>query len=179
MKRICLVAFCACVILSFVSCSDTKKSWENFYSYTSADIIGNYSFSNEKDAFASLTEGTYCHICEDAEISIQPNRNQSVEVTVKCSNDNFEQTFRGAPSSTPDDYRMDLSTRMTPSGNGRYKSYTFSAVVMKDDLNRVRLHGSASLNIWKYEDDTISTPHNDGMILHSSTKYYFDIIKDE
>ena len=53
--------------LLFVSCEkQPQKEWTKLYGYTTEEIAGTYAFSNISDAFESLTENAYCHVCEDA-----------------------------------------------------------------------------------------------------------------
>lgn len=175
MKKLGLTAMAVCLLL--LSCNKADNRWKNLYGYSREDIIGEYGFSEVPDAFGSLVESAYCHICEDAKITVTPFMEKSVDFQIECPGENFTRNFRGVPAEVEDDYMINLNGGMTHMGNNRFKSYEVSASVMKDEMNRVRLHGAASVNVWKFENDTIQSIHHGDTILHSSTKYYFDVIK--
>ncbi len=171
-----LLAFAT--VLSLTSCGKKSISWANFFNYDRDDIVGEYVFSNENDAFSHLVGSEYCHICKDAQISIAPVDEEQVELNINCPNENFHKTFTGNPKKAENDYLINLSTSRTHVSQGFFRSYSVLANVYKNDANKIRLHGEAAENYWQLEEDSISSIHNGNYILHHSVKYYFDVVKE-
>ena len=155
-----------------VSChKDTTKEWEKFYDYTIDDIIGTYSFSNVSDAFDALTETDYCHICDDAEISISSymNSETSIEFKVNCAKAMFNKTYTGRPVSNEDSFLIKLFNPST----SEYPDYELTAYVYKNTKGDIRLHGFARhIKYHVYVQDGI-TYHE----VKTMTNYYFDVKK--
>ena len=145
----------------FVSCEkQQEKEWNKLYGYTNEDIIGTYSFSNVADAFDALTESAYCHICEDAKITVTAKSGNTIEFKVNCPNDNFNRTFEGLPRLTDNDFMIGMTA---PSWNPIYE---LKAYVYKNDEGQIRIHGF------------VRYIHNAGTAQEYPVNYYFDVIKN-
>ena len=158
----------------FVSCEkqSQEKEWEKHYGYTVEEIAGTYSFSNIADAFDGLTESAYCHVCEDARITVTAKSGNAIEFKVNCPNDNFVRTFEGLPRLTDDDFRI----TMKAPASFAYPSYELTVYVYENDEGDIRLHGFARHVIYElvYNPVTEETDH----VVKSKTNYYFDVIKN-
>lgn len=157
----------------FVSCEKQpqENEWKKYYGYTIEEIVGSYSFSNVADAFDGLTEGTYCHICEDAKVNITATSGSTIEFKLNCPSDEFNRTFEGRPCFTDDDFLINMTA---PSGSP-HPDYELTVYVYKNDKNDIRLHGFArhiTYQIVNNPDGT--TDYN----VKTNTNYYFDIIKN-
>lgn len=153
--------------MMLVSCEKPPKSeWSYIYGYSNEDVIGTYHFSNVSDAFETLTEGEYCHLCSDAEISIAPYATNSVEFHVKSANAGYDQIFTGAPSHNNNDFLITMSNQV-----GSTTEYTVTASVYNNAKGDIRLHGFARKII--YGIDTENHKY-----LKYCYNYYFDVIKN-
>ena len=159
--------------LLFVSCEkQPQKEWTKLYGYTAEEIAGTYAFSNISDAFESLTENAYCHVCEDAKIDITAGSANTIEFHVNCPSDEFNRTFEGRPRATDDDYLINLTYPAISS----HPSYELTAYVYKNDKDDRRLSGFVAENYWK----VITYPDSDDKdtIFDYSIKYHFDVVRD-
>lgn len=158
--------------LMLIACNkDTTKEWEKFYDYTVDDIKGTYSFSNVSDAFDALTESDYCHVCEDAAVTVQSymNSETSIEFKINCAKAMFNKTFIGRPVSNEDGFLV----KMFIPSSSEYPDYELTAYVYKNDKGDVRLHGFARyIKYHVYVQEGI-TYHE----IKSMTNYYFDVKK--
>ena len=153
--------------LMLVSCGkDPNSEWTKYYGYTNDDIIGTYRFSNVSDAFASLTESDYCHLCSDAQITIASYSMNSVEFHVKSPNADYDQTFTGVPSHNTDDFLISMSNQM-----GSTTEYTVTATVYNNAKGEIRLHGFARKIIYGIDDE-------EHKYVKYCYNYYFDVIKN-
>ena len=177
MKKVNILLAIALVV-TLTSCDKKNSGWTNFFNYNRDEIVGEYVFSNENDAFKHLVGSEYCHICKDAQISITPVEEERVDLNIDCPNENFHKTFTGNPKKAENDYLINLSTSRTHVSQGFLRSYSVLANVYKNDANKIRLHGEAAENYWQFVEDTISSIHDGNYILHHSNKYYFDVIKE-
>ena len=112
MKKMRFLPLLLVVGVLLVACQkDETKEWEKFYGYTIEDIKGNYAFSSISSAFEDLTENSYCHICNDAEITITASlvSTYSVDFMVNCSKAGFKRTFSGRPTLNDDDFLINMS----------------------------------------------------------------------
>lgn len=160
--------------LFLASCGDSKTEWENFYGYTNDDIIGTYSFSNVPDAFEGV-EGVDRYACDNAEISIAPYSGRQVEFKINCPSQGFNRTFTGVPSPNDGDFMVRMSSGYKPYGNGKLRAYNMTGYVLKNEKQQLRMHGFASINIYKLvalETGGTDTIPDDGKY------YYFDVIKN-
>lgn len=164
--------FMACLML--VACNkDTTKEWEKYYDYPLDDIKGTYSFSYVTDAFDALTETEFCHICEDAQVTIRSymNSETSIEFKINCAKATFNKTFTGRPVSNEDNFLVKLYNPST----SEYPDYELTAYVYKNDKGDIRLHGFARhIKYHVYVQEGI-TYHE----VKSMTNYYFDVIKNK
>lgn len=157
----------------FVSCEKPEKhEWAKYYGYPNEEIAGTYSFSNVSDAFDGLTEGAYCHTCEDAKINITAGSGGTIEFKMNCPSDDFNRTFEGRPSVIDNDFLIN----MTSPAWGAYPNYELTVYVYKNGQGDIRLHGFARHIIYElvYNPQTETTDH----IIKSKINYYFDVIKN-
>lgn len=166
MKNSKLIALICLLGIFFTSCDkeESKREWESFFNYTIEDIVGSYSYSNVSDAFDDLTENAYCHICEDATITIEPYQEieNSIELKLRCPSAVFNRTFRGQPTLNDDDFLILMSN----STWDPHPDYELTAYVYKNSKGQVRLHGFATHVI------------NSGTTDEYKINYYFDVIKN-
>ena len=154
----------------FVSCEkQQEKEWNRHYGYTNEEIIGSYSYSNVAEAFDGLTESAYCHICEDARINVTARSESIIEFTVNCPSDEFNRTFEGRPSSTDNDFLIQMTA---PSGSP-HSDYKLLVYVYKNEKGDIRLHGYARLVKYEYNPET-----EEYDIPKVETNYWFDVIKN-
>lgn len=163
MKRIMILPMLFVLGLLLVSCGEeTKKEWKGYYGYTNGDIIGTYSYSNVSNAFEGLMESNYCHLCDDAEITIRNYSEASVEFTINCPQANFHKTFTGKPTLNENDNVIHMSidpATLNP-------VYDVMAYVYINEANEIRLHGFARKNIYHQDEEPYSI------------NYYFDVVKN-
>lgn len=157
-----------------VACQkDDTKEWQLFYDFTLDDIKGTYAFSYVSNAFDGLTENTFCHICDDADVNVSSylGSETSIEFKVHSQKAVFNKTFTGKPAINEDDpFLLNMSI---PSGS-LYPDYTLTTYVYKNDKGDIRLHGFA--RYIKY----IVVTNPDGTTTHevkNVTNYYFDVKK--
>ena len=179
MKKISILAFFLLLAVLLVSCKDkTKEEWSHFYGYTNNDIIGEYSFSNINKVFDDLEPSSYCHICDDAEISITAASATMVNFNINCPNDNYSRTFTGVPTKNPNDCMIRMSSGYTQTGGGKLRAYNVQASVYRNDALQIRLSGFAAMNTYKL----VAVPNTDPIlydtIQDSGVNYYFDVIKN-
>lgn len=157
--------------LLFVSCEkQEEKDWEKYYGYTNEEIVGSYIYSNISDAFEDLTEGTYCHICEDARITITAGSGRNIQFSVNCPSDNLNKTFEGRPCLTDDDFLINMT-----SPTSLHPDYELTVYVYKNDQGDIRLHGFARhITYETHIDPNGNTVYN----IKSKVNYYFDVIKN-
>lgn len=156
----------------FVSCGEPKeKEWEKLYGYTIEDIAGTYSFSNVADAFDALTEGTYCHICNDAQISITASSSSIIQFSVDCPDAGFHKIFEGRPRMTDNDYTINLGSTAL----NNHPEYGLTAYVYENKQGDIRIHGNAQYIEW------ILVTNSYGQLeykIKSKINYYFDVTKN-
>lgn len=156
----------------FVSCGEPKeKEWVKLFGYTTEDIAGTYSFSNVEDAFEALTEGTYCHICNDAQISITATSSSIIQFSVDCPDAGFHKIFEGRPRMTDNDYTINLGSTAL----NNHPEYGLTAYVYENKQGDIRIHGNAQYIEW------ILVTNSYGQLeykIKSKINYYFDVIKN-
>jgi len=167
MKKTLISAFFILLAVAFVGCKDEKKGWDYLYGYTNDDIVGTYHFSNVADAFESLTESEYCHLCDDAEITISSYQENSVKFTIKCPDAGYNHSFTGRTSYSENDFLINMSEKAL----GVNIEYTVTASVYTNAKNEIRLHGFARKIIYQYDT-------NQEEIVKECYNYYFDVIKN-
>ena len=155
-----------------VACQkDGAKEWEKYYGYSLDDIKGTYDFSYVSSAFDGLTENDYCHICEDAEITVVSylDSESSISFKVNCPSATFIKTFTGRPVMAEEGSLIKMASPTTTA----YPDYELTAYVYKNDKGGIRLHGFARhIKYHVYVQEGI-TYHE----VKSMTNYYFDVKK--
>jgi hypothetical protein len=163
MKKMRLFALLLMAATLLVACQkDAVKEWEKF-SYTIDDIKGSYTYSYVSGAFDDLTENSYCHLCDDAAVTIAPSllSTSSTEFTINCPKAEFNKTFSGRPTTNENDFLISMSL---PAG-AVHPSYELTAYVYKNAKGNIRLHGFAR------------HVHHPGTDEEYKVNYYFDVIK--
>ncbi len=156
-----------------ISCNKGTKEWEQYQGFALDDIKGTYHYSNVANAFESLTESDYCHICEDAVVNISSylNSETSIEFKVNCPSAVLNKSFTGRPAINEDGILLNMAIPAT----SPFPNYELTAYVYKNDKGIIRLHGFARHIIYEIETDA------NGNISHwvkAKINYYFDVIKD-
>lgn len=171
-------ALLLCLTLALFSCKKNKKEseWSSFFGYSVDDIAGKYSYSNVSDAFDVITENDDVHICMDADIDIQKLTESTVEFDINCPEAEFRRSFVGCPAKNKNDNLLQLSSGYWKGRDGTIRAYNVLADVYKNDQSQIRLHGFASLDVYKIISD--SNQIGSDTIVESRTAYYFDVIKD-
>lgn len=133
MKRISIVSllFLGMAFLS-ASCGKEKQTWERFYGYTRADLIGHYEANPDNSVYEELpTQGV--KIYPNAEIDITEYDDDVVNIRILIP-EVWYRNFRGAVALFNDDSDVSISDS------------DLSDVLMtvyKNADNQVRLHGRA------------------------------------
>ena len=167
MKKILISAFFLLIAVAFIGCDGKKNEWNYKYGYTNDDIIGTYHYSNLSDAFESLTESEYCFLCDDAEITVSSYQENSVKFTIKCPNENYNQTFTGRPTYNEDDFMISMTNNSIELNT----EYTLMASVYTNVKGEIRLHGFARKIIYGVD-------LNQQQFVKFCYNYYFDVIKN-
>ena len=145
MKNIKLLALLCMLAFGFASCKEQQSEWRNFLGYTSQDVIGTYSASGLPAAFDGLTEGSYCHICRDAQVKIT-NTGSKLKIEVKSNSTGLNWSQVGNPFHNSNDFMMQL---------GVAPELDFLATVYTNDKKDIRLHGYVRKNQVTYWFDVI------------------------
>lgn len=174
MKPVKLMPVLLLLSVLFVGCEKQpqEKDWHRLYGYTIDDIAGTYAFSNISDAFDGLTESPYCHICEDAQITVTASSGNTIEFRVNCPDETFNKLFEGRPCATDGAYMVNMKLP----ASSIYPVYELTAYVNENDKGDIRLHGFARHIVYElvYNPETEETDH----VVKSKTNYYFDVIKN-
>ena len=159
-----------------VSCGEEKSEWQNFYGFTSADIVGTYSYSNHPGAFDGV-EGPGRHACEDAEVGITTSADSlgKIVFSLHCPDEDYSRSIEGYPSPNEDDFMIRMSTGIIHSGS-HPKAHNINGYVMKNAKQQIRVHGYATVNTYKVETDPQTGVETD--VIDDQVYYYFDVIKD-
>lgn len=160
MKRnIKLTTMLLLLALVFSGCEKKKSDWTIFYNYSVDDIAGDYHYSNVSNAFEYVSEGSSVHICEDAVVTVVKLSETTVQLTLKCPDEGYNQTFIGTPFKNNDDFKIYLEA----------SQYEFNAIVYTNEKGEIRLHGNGR-KIIGYTGGSHSQPIFDN--------WYYDVIKD-
>lgn len=178
MKHMKISALLILFAVTLVGCKDEKKEWNYKYGYTNEDIIGSYSFSNIDKAFEDLEPSSYCHICEDAQIEITAASSSTVSFKINCPDDNYSQTFVGAPTKNTDDCMIRMSSGYQMTGGAKLRAYNVLASVYQNSLQQIRLSGFAAVNTYNLVQLPGTNPPLYDTIPDSGYNYYFDVIKN-
>lgn len=173
MKKMRFMALLLMVGTLMVACQkDDAKEWQQFYDFTLDDIKGTYDFSYVSSAFNGLTETSFCHICEDAAVSVSTylGSESSIEFKVNCAKETFNKSFTGRPAINEDDpFLLNMSSPNTSD----YPDYTLTAYVYKNAKGDIRLHGFARRI---YYEIVVENGVNH-KVVKSMINYYFDVKK--
>ena len=151
MKNIRILSVLFLLSLFFVSCEEEQNNeWERYYGYTNEEIIGSYSNSNVADAFDGLTESLYCHICDDARITVTAESENMVRFSVNSAEAALNTSLKGNPALNDDDFLITLVD----------SPYKLTAYVYTNAEGQLRLHGF----VRAYSPNLVN--------------YYFDVIKN-
>ena len=164
MKRMRVLPLLLMVGVLLVACQkDATKEWEKFSGYTIDDIKGTYNYSNVSGVFDDLTENSYCHLCDDALVTIASSliSTSSIDFTVNCPKAVFKKTFSGRPTLNDNDFLISMSI---PTGEV-HPSYELTAYVYRNAKGDIRLHGFAR------------HVHHPGTEEEYKVNYYFDVLK--
>lgn len=159
-KNITLATLLLLVAFVFSGCGKKESEWTYFYNYSVDDIVGDYHYSSVSDAFQYIVEGSSVHICEDAILTIEKLTETTVQITLKCPDEGFNQTFVGTPFNNNDDFKIYLEASML---------YEFNAIVHTNKKGEIRLHGNGR-KIIGYTGGAHSQPIFEN--------WYYDVIKD-
>jgi len=139
--------------LLLVSCEkEPKQEWNKYYGYTNEEIIGSYSYSSVENAFDGLTESLYCHICEDAVITITAESESSLRFEINSVNEELNASIKGKPAQNDDGFLVCISDAI--------HDYELMAYVYTNASDQIRIHGY----VRRYYP--------------SIRNYYFDVIKN-
>lgn len=150
---------------------DDAKEWDKYYGYTVDEIKGTYAFSYVASAFDGLTENNYCHICQDAEISVTSylESESSIAFNVNCPKASFNKTFTGRPVMSEDGFLVKMSLPSTSPD----PDYELTVYVYKNAKKDIRLHGFARHILY----ETIVENGTTIKRVKSMVNYYFDVKK--
>ena len=173
MKHIKLLSMMFLLGVLFVACKEQPKDqeWSKFSGYTTEDIAGTYAFSNIADAFDGLIESQYCHICEDARITVTASSANIIQFEVNCPGAGFHKLFEGRPWTYDDDYIINIGG----TSSNTHPEYGLTAYVYENEQGEVRLHGYAQYIEWVVIIDSYG---QEEYKIKSKTNYYFDVIKN-
>ena len=159
MKKLIRLSVAAVILLvAFASCEKSNE-WTNFNGYSKADIVGNYSYSQNDDAFEFLVEGKYCHICKDATIEITEKEDEVIRVALHCPENNFNPSFEGLVDTQSDSYLLEFVNN----------NLFFTSSVQRNEEGDILLHGHVRKRIQEVIDE---------VVVESYVNYYFDVIKN-
>jgi hypothetical protein len=124
-----LLTFLAMAFLC-ASCGKNKNTWERFYGYTKAEILGNYEANPDSELYEELpTEGVVVY--PEVELSITEYDEDLVNVRIRIP-DQFYRNFRGMVALNEDDSEISIG------GDDRSD---ILMTVYKNAQNQIRLHG--------------------------------------
>lgn len=151
MKKIKYLSVLLVLGFLFVSCEkQQEKEWKKFYGYTNSEIVGSYSNSYVDDAFDGLTEGLYCHICDDARINITADSDNTMRFAINSAKAALNVSLAGPTVLNENEYMSNFEDG----------AYELLVRVYTNAKGQVRLHGYVRKN-------------------HPSlVNYYFDVIKN-
>lgn len=150
MKSIKILSVLFLLSFFFVSCEEEQNSeWERHYGYANAEIIGSYSYSHISDAFDGLTENVYCHICDDAVITISADSENAIKFDMRSVEGALNVSLVGPAAMNESD--------LVSFTDGAYE---LLAYVKINASGQIRLHGHVKSN-------------NPSLV-----NYYFDVIKN-
>lgn len=171
MKKMRLMALLIMVGTMMLACKkDDTKEWQQFYDFTLDDIKGTYGFSYLSNAFDGLTESTFCHICEDATVSVSSYLGSDTSIEFKVNCETFNKSFAGRPAINEDDPFL---LNMASPNSSEYPDHTLTTYVYKNAQGDIRLHGFARRIYYE-------TVYENGIPVKkvkTMVNYYFDVRK--
>lgn len=182
-KSVLFVAF-ATIVLAFASCNKDKSDWKKFYGYTANEIGGTYSYSNASDAFKSLTEGAFCHLCPDANITITPTDDNTIRFVMNSEELDYYKLYMGKAPLNSHDFMIDIPGNTQVLSSTSFIVYSLNSRVYQNADGQIRLEGNSAHSRYNIKFDTIYNEqhHPIGVYPDTSlfgiTRYYFDVIKD-
>lgn len=184
MKKTVFYVAIATLVLVFASCKKNKNEWEKYYGYTSNDICGNYSFSNASDAFESLTAGEFCKLCSDAVISIASSGENRVGFGMVSDEFDYNKSYMGKAPASSHDFMIDIKGSTQSLSHTSFIGTFLNSTVYKNAEGKIRLKGNSAHNRYNIKFHIIYDDHHNPVdtipdtTLYSSTRYYFDVIKN-
>lgn len=184
MKRTVLFVALATLVMTFASCEKDKDGWKKFYGYSANDIGGSYSYSNVPNAFESLTEGEFCRLCPDAEITIAPSGDNAIRFVMKSEEAEYNKAYQGKAPLNSHDFMIDIEGNTQVYSSTSFLRCFLNARVYQNADGQIRLEGNSAHNRYKIQFHVIyDEQHNPvdtipDTSLYSSTRYYFDVIKN-
>ena len=181
-KSVLFVAFVT-IVLAFSSCGSNNE-WQKFYGYTPNDIAGEYIFSNQPDAFQSLTEGEFCHLCKDAIINIVPSNENNIRFEMVCEDENYHKIYVGKAPLNSHDFMIDIKGNVQPISSTSFNVFNLNSRVYHNAEGKIRLEGNSACNRYNvkqniiYDSEHVPVDTTYDTTLYSSTRYYFDVIKN-
>ena len=179
-----LFLFLAIIALAFTSCQKDKNGWKKFYGYTSNDIGGAYSYSNSADAFEDLTEGEFCHLCQDAVITVTPTSDNTIKFVMDSEESDYHKTYTGKAPLNSHDFMIDIKGNTQVYSSTSFLRCFLNARVYQDGKGQIRLEGNSAHNRYHIQQHVIYDNHHNPVdtipdtTLYSSTHYYFDVINN-
>ena len=184
MKKSVLFVVFATIVLVFASCKEDKSDWKKFYGYTANEIGGTYSYSNASDAFKSLTESEFCHLCPDANITITPTDDNTIRFVMNSEELDYYKLYMGKAPLNSHDFMIDIKGNTQTLSSLSFIVYNLSARVYKNPEGKIRLEGNSAANRYNikqniiYDSEHVPVDTIYDTILYSTTRYYFDVIKN-
>ena len=184
MKKSVLYVTLIAMLMVFASCQKDKNGWKKFYGYTPEEIGGAYTYSNAQDAFESLTEGEFCHLCRDAEITITPTSDNTIKFVMKSEDADYYKLYSGKAPLNSHDFMIDILGNTQYVSSTSFIKYTLNSRVYQNGQGQIRLEGNSAHNRYNIKSTTIYDDLHHPIdtiydtVLYSSTRYYFDVIKN-
>ena len=184
MKNTVLFVALATLLFSFASCRDDEKGWRKMYGYTANDIDGTYSYSNAEDAFEDLTEGEFCILCDDADISITATSDNSIRFVMKSEEEDYYKIYTGVAPLNSHDFMIDIKGNTQNMSSMSYVIYFLNSRVYTNEEGQVRLEGNSAHHRFQINEHTIYDEYHVPVGVYYDTtlasvkRYYFDVIKN-
>lgn len=146
-------------ILFFCSCEKTEvNSWERFYGFTQADVIGHYDANPDSSYYEPLpTEGVIVY--PNATIDITPIDDNLVRLVLNIP-DVIYKIFTGAAVYNENDSDMTFHDY----------NYDILMTVYKNPQNQIRLHGRERYCRYNDEGELINCTFHGFDVIKASTK---------
>lgn len=184
MKKSIVFVAMATILMAFTSCHKDKNGWQKFYGYTPNDIAGAYAFSNDEKAFKDLTEGEFCHLCSDAEINITATSDNTIKFEMNSEEFDYHKVYMGKAPLNSHDFMIDIKGNTQVFSSTSFLVCFLNSRVYQNADGKIRLEGDSFHNryhikhtvVYDNQHHPVDTLHD--TTLYSSTRYYFDVIKN-